>query len=111
MKLSKGGFHNIFDQLTSSQTPGINEESSVDSKIIGISAELRHLTNQQSSKTPYQKYSNPLKIHQFDEMNHSHRDEMSEYSDDDLRFLDSCFDKISYSPNGRLQLSPSLDNR
>lgn len=104
-------YFGVFDQLAESHTQAISEEESFDSKILGISTELRHLVSKNSSKTPLTKYTNPLKFRQFEEGNHSHRDEVSEYSDEDLRFLDSCFDKISYAPNGRLQLSPNIDNR
>jgi hypothetical protein len=104
-------YFGVFDQLADSHTQAISEEESIDSKILGINTELRHLVSKNSSRTPHTKYTNPLKFRQFDEANLSHRDEVSEYSDEDLRFLDSCFDKISYAPNGRLQLSPSIDNR
>ena len=92
--------------MDSIKTRDQNNPKNVEDRIMNVCREMRYVSTQNNSKTPMQKIQNPLPSFNFDEHNKSQKDDGSEYSEDDLLFLDEYFNIIPYTPHGNIEMTP-----
>mmetsp|Transcript_39580 Transcript_39580/g.39158 ORF Transcript_39580/g.39158 Transcript_39580/m.39158 type:complete len:363 (+) Transcript_39580:26-1114(+) len=102
-KLSGLQLFNSFSRIRKDRSPRVDIAYEGRKKDFGIG--IKHLHSSKAPKTPLQTIQKPLRSIISSEHNQSSRNLGSEYSDDDLFFLDDFFNNMPFTPdiNGNIK--------